>query len=203
MKHQSHSFVKQKWWTCINLKPPSKGALKLIGWNVIHLWNNVMDSHKPKTFKTLSKLAFNPMGSNVIHDELAQTLNPIPTPSLPFPSLQNGFWSPLGGRPILSRKKTMELHKSWFLLNPRNHNTKKIRQKTHWIPHFVNFKNKSDEWSSAHKKRIWLWYYIDLHVQTIFFFFFFFFLLCFSPLLLQLCSRQFDSKLFGGGGGGS
>ncbi len=42
-------------------------------------------------------------------------------------------------------------------------------------------------------------HYIDLHVQTIFFFFFFF-LLCFSPLLLQLCSRQFDSKLFGGEG---
>jgi hypothetical protein len=46
-----------------------------------------MDLHKPKTFKALSKMGLNPMGSKVIHDELAQTLNPIPAspPSLPLP----------------------------------------------------------------------------------------------------------------------
>ncbi len=88
LRVKGHSFVKQKWWTCINLKPPSKGALKPIGWNVIHLWNKVMDLHKPKTFKALSKMAFTPIGSKVVHDGLAQTLKPVPLtlPSLPFPS---------------------------------------------------------------------------------------------------------------------
>ncbi len=139
-------------------------------------------------------------------DELAQNPKPHPhtLPSLPFHSLQNGFWSPLGGRPILSWNKMMELHhKSWFLLNPRNHNTKKIQTKNPLNPPIL-WTSKTRVMSEAQliKKGIWLWYYIDLHVQTIFFFFFFFFflLLCFSPLLLQLCSRQFDSKLFGGKG---